>query len=365
MTLDSVRCCADAGAFVERPTISTSLAMTPTTSRYLRVVLTLLAGASTACRSSTSLVPADPCRGSNPFPLQSSRPAGMLGNRAFGLTGRPFGIRVSASGMVFVTQQDANAVARFALGSFAPSAPVPVGGDPGDLVFTRDGSTAMVSNFFDGTVQVLDAVTGATRRTIHLNPTNAYRLALSPNDARLYVTSTNGFLYAVDPSGDSATTSVYLGGPLQGIALDRRGNWLIVSSANGGLWRVNACTLAIAASATLPSSGAQDVAISADESSVYVANERGYVAVLDFAALAPIRTLSMGTLQPFGLVVTPDGSQLYVTSPVTGQVAIVNPVTGAIIQTLAVGGTPRRIAFDAAGTTAVVSNEWNWVDVIR
>jgi hypothetical protein len=30
-----------------------------------------------------------------------------------------------------------------------------------------------------------------------------------------------------------------------------------------------------------------------------------------------------------------------------------------------VGGVPRRIAFDASGSTALISNENNWVDVIR
>jgi YVTN family beta-propeller protein len=339
--------------------------MTQTTSRALRVVLSLLAVVSAGCRGSTDPLPADPCHGSDPFPLQGGRPAGTLSTRASGLTGRPFGIRASATGMVFVTQQDANAVARFALGNLAPSAPVQVGGDPGDVVFTRDGSTAMVSNFFDGTVDVIDATTGVSRDTIHLNPTNAYRLALSPNDARLYVTSTNGFLYAVDPTGERPMESVYLGGELQGIALDRAGNWLIVSSVYGSLWRVNACTLAIAASAVLPSSGAQDVAISSDQTVVYVANENGYVDVRDLATLSSLGRMPVPNLYPFGLAVTPDGTQLYVASSRTGQVAIINPSTGVIINTLAVGGVPRRIAFDAAGTTAVVSNEWNWVDVIR
>jgi DNA-binding beta-propeller fold protein YncE len=44
--------------------------------------------------------------------------------------------------------------------------------------------------------------------------------------------------------------------------------------------------------------------------------------------------------------------------------AVVDRASGAT-EILPVGGTPRRIAFDATGSTAVISNEGNWVDVIR
>jgi DNA-binding beta-propeller fold protein YncE len=319
----------------------------------LRALLPLLGITLAACRGSTE-----------PKPLELTHPSGALTARATNFVGRPFGIRVSSGGVVFVTQQDANSVARFSLGDLAAGAPIAVGADPGDVVFTRDGRTAFVSNFHDGTVQLLDVGTGARTRVLNVDPQNAYRLALSPDDSRLYVTSVSGRLYAVDPSGARVATSVLLGGALQGIAISRDGLALTVSSADGMVWRLDAGTLAVLASRNLASSPAQDVALTPDETELYVANEGGFVDVLNPSTLQSVRRLTLTGLLPFGLAITADGAQLYVTSPNTGTLAIVDRLTGAV-QVRPVGGVPRRIAFDASGATAIVSNERNWVDIIR
>jgi YVTN family beta-propeller protein len=304
------------------------------------------------------------CGSTDPQPATLTHPAGTLAARPSNLVGRPFGIRISSGGVVFVTQQDANSVARFGPDDLPAGQAIPVGADPGDVIFSHDGKTAFVSNFNDGTVHVLDVATGARTRFLPVAPTNAYRLALSPDDSRLYVTSTNGRLYSADPAGTGATGSVLLGGALQGLAISRDGATLTVTSVDGGVWRVNAGTLAVIASARLLSSANQDVALSPDESELYVAGENGVVTVLDPLTLQTVRERSLTALRPFGLAVTPDGAQLYVTSPSTGTVGIIDRATWTV-QLRAVGGAPRRVAFDASGSTAVVSNEGNWVDVIR
>ena len=129
------------------------------------------------------------------------------------------------------------------------------------------------------------------------------------------------------------------------------------------VWRLDAGTLAVLASRSLTSSP-QDVALTPDETELYVANEGGFVDVLNPSTLQSVRRLTLAGLLPFGLAITADGAQLYVTSPSTGTLAIVDRLTGAV-QVRPVGGVPRRIAFDASGATAIVSNERNWVDIIR
>jgi YVTN family beta-propeller protein len=121
----------------------------------------------------------------------------------------------------------------------------------------------------------------------------------------------------------------------------------------------------VTASANLNASTTQDVALGAGESELYVANENGYLNVLNASTLQSVRRVLLPNLTPFGLGVTPDGAQIYVTSPGTGAIAIVDSRPDGLYQVLPVGGTPRRIAFDATGSTAVISNEGNWVDVIR
>jgi YVTN family beta-propeller protein len=320
-----------------------------------------------ACHTTTEPVPLVGCRGT-PAPafIQGAHPSNTTTTRIAGFQGRPFGSRVSSGGVVYVTQQDANSVARVRMTDFAASPEIAVGADPGDVVFTHDGRTAFVSNFNDGTVHVIDVATGSRARQLFVAPANAYRLALSPDDSRLYVTSTDGHLYAVDFTGTETTTSVLLGGALQGIALSRDGLALTVSNTQGGIFRLNACTLAVTGSIAPQGGGAtQDIALSPDESQLYVANENGYVDIRDATTLANVSRVTTTGIYPFGLAVTPDGAQLYIASPLTGQVMILDRDTRSVVKTMSVGGTPRRIAFDASGTTAVVSNEGNWVDVIR
>jgi len=46
-------------------------------------------------------------------------------------------------------------------------------------------------------------------------------------------------------------------------------------------------------------------------------------------------------------------------------VFVFDRVTRALLGTVATGGSPRYIAFDAAGTTGVIPNEFGWVDFVR
>ncbi|MDB4882864.1 MAG: hypothetical protein JWL95_1630 [Gemmatimonadetes bacterium] len=291
-------------------------------------------------------------------------PDGVLGSRVTGFSGRPFGVRVSAKGLVYVTQQDANSVVGFTLA--APTSLLPaiaVGDDPGEVVFNRAGTAAYVSAYYGGGVHVIDVATGKQTSTIPIS-SNAYRLALSSDEGRLFVSTVNGALYAVPTRGLTVTTSVQLGGALQGLALSRSGQTLFVASTQGVVWRVDPATLAVLSSK--PVAGAlQDVAVSPDERELYVADEAGLVHVLDASSLAEVARIDLSPRRPFGLAVTPDGTQLYVTSPATGEVAIVDARTRATIRTLTVSGLPRRVAFSADGRTAVVANEGNWVDVIK
>lgn len=292
-----------------------------------------------------------------------ARPEGVLGSRITGLSGRPFGVRVSPTGAVLVTQQDGNSVARFDVGDAAPEVSIAVGVDPGDVVFNRDGSRAYVSAFISGGLHVIDVARNRQVNGIRI-ASNAYRLAMAPDDSRLFVTSTNGNVYVVDPAVPKVVDSVRLGGALQGIALSASGKTLVVTSTPGGIWRIDAATLRILASNVVPG-GLQDVALTSDERTVYVANERFGVDVLDGTTLARRDRIALTDFAPFGLALTRDETEIYLTSPTTGTVRIVDVGSRTAVYSFTLRGTPRRIAFDASGRTAFITNEADWVDVIR
>ena len=292
-----------------------------------------------------------------------SHPSGSTASRILGLGGRPFGVRVATTGDVLVTEQDLN---RFVhLDSAATtSSNVAVGRDPGDVISNATGRTAWVSGFFDGTISVVDLATNTVTKTVPVSSTNAYRLALSANDARLYVTSTDGHLYTITTATETPGPAALLAGALQGLAINHAGNALYVTATSGSVWRLDPGSLATTKSTSL-SCQAQDVAVATDDSEVYVACESGSVIVLDPTTLAVKTAIATPGDGPFGLAVSPDNTQLYVTSPGTGALLIIDRANRTIVQSLAIAGTPRRVAFNAHGNKAYIANEGNWIDVIQ
>jgi YVTN family beta-propeller protein len=310
----------------------------------------LVAVVSSGCGSSTMPLPSNP-----------THPQGVLGDRSGTIAGRPFGIAVSRAGVVYVTQQDSNRVTRLDLPSATPGVAISVGLDPGDVLFNAAGTAAYVSDFKSGGLHAIN-VASNTQRAAATIAANAYRLALSRDEQRLFVSSTDGNVYVVNLEALSVTTTIHLSGSVQGLTLNATGQTLYASSTDGTVFKINAGTGVIQATAS-PGGKPQDIALSRDGGRLYVANQAGWVDVLDASSLGRLQRFPL--VGAFGLGVTPDDAQLFVTSPDAGALSILDALTGSVVASLPVGGVPRRVAFDGTGKTAVVTNEGNWVDIVR
>ena len=77
------------------------------------------------------------------------------------------------------------------------------------------------------------------------------------------------------------------------------------------------------------------------------------------------RTDSIPVPAAFGLALTQDGEQLWVTETAVGGIAVVDGASRAVIETIPVLGSPRHLAMTPDGTTAVVANEAGVVQIIR
>ncbi len=293
---------------------------------------------------------------------------GVLDGRITGPAGRPYAVRVSSTGQVWVTVYSPASIARFPLTTGVFVAAIPVTADPGELVFTADGATAIVSTFEGGQLHFINTTTGVELGAPLSIGTNAYRLALSSDESRVFVTTTGGMLYSVDRVARTKLDSVQLIGSLQGIARRASDGRLVVSSTSGGVWLIDPATLDVVLSAALPGTP-QEVVYSMNGTRIYVALEgAGFVSVLDAATL--VRTDSIGfsalePIAPFGLALSLDGTKLLVSSAATGRIGVVDAVSRAVMRTIPVAGAPRRIAFSATGLKALIANEAGWVDVLR
>ena len=174
--------------------------------------------------------------------LRRTHPSGTRDRRlSKGYIGRPFGIHVTTKGAILVTMQDVNVMRQLA--PHGSNSAFEVGEDPGDVVATRDGELAYVSGFQDGSITIVRLAGDTISDLVRLPTRSAYRLALSPNERRLYVTSTDGRLYVFNTATRSVATSKALGGSLQGLAIDHAGTRLFVTSTAGDVWRLERGTL--------------------------------------------------------------------------------------------------------------------------
>jgi YVTN family beta-propeller protein len=89
-----------------------------------------------------------------------------------------------------------------------------------------------------------------------------------------------------------------------------------------------------------------------------------YVVVFNLGTGSPITSIPVGG-NAWGMTITPDQKQLYVSLLFQGEVVVINRATRAVVRRIATGGIPRRIMFNQTGTVAVVPNESGFVTYIR
>ena len=108
----------------------------------------------------------------------------------------------------------------------------------------------------------------------------------------------------------------------------------------------------------------QGVALNRKGSRLYVANEQGYLSEIDLRGglIGPALPLAGGG---FGVGVTPDDNQAYITIPASGVVQIFGLQSRKLAGTLKVEGDPRRIAFSRAGKVGAVTNAAGYLTFIR
>lgn len=341
------------------------------TVRRLAALSALAAG--TACTNLTEplreLTPSEPLAAKGNVSL--THPAGTLAQRV-PLTSTPWGIAVSSRGVVLTVLPYANAVGGFSLSDpTTPRALVPVGQWPLDVIFNKTGTLAYVSTGVTGNIEVIDVRSNTVKESIPVGP-DIYRLALSQDESRIYATTLRGRLWTAKTHGDPRPTYVDLAdtwSPVQGRSLSPSGTDLYVASTNGSIWRLDPVTLAVRMTIALTGRAVQDIAVTPDGSALWAADENGSILRLDPNTLAPTAIIGLTAFggRPFGLAVSPDGARVYAASSLTGTLFIIAETAPNTLETtsLSTGGAPRRIAFGENGAAAVVSNESGWVDIIR
>jgi DNA-binding beta-propeller fold protein YncE len=316
----------------------------------IRLAVASVAGITLAAACSSSTGPATL---SHPQGIVAVSPA---------IASRPFAVAISRDGIAYVGRQDVPFLQSTTLPGLAFADSVRVGSDPTDIAFNSTGTIAYVTNQFSGNIGVVDVISGVTTDSIAVSGA-PFRVLVAPNNTQLLVSSNNDSVYAIGVASKSVLHRWGFNAPVNGMTLMSNGALLYVSSIGGKLYKLNSNGTGPVDSVQLGGTP-QDLAVSRDGTELFVANENGSLEVRSPATLALIDTIP-GAAGAFGLKGTPDDIQLYATYPGAGLIRIIDRATRTVGPTLAVGGIPRRIAFDRLGLTALIPNEAGFVTVVR
>jgi YVTN family beta-propeller protein len=269
------------------------------------------------------------------------------------LSGSPYGVAVSAAGVIYAAQIGSNTLARGDLTTKTFTSSVIVGSTPPHVAFNPAGTTAYATLQTGQGLAVVDVATNTLTTTVPL-ASDGFNLIVAPDGQRIYATTADGTLYVVDAATNSVVTTLSVGAAANGLAFSPDGSVLYVSSRDAGtVVAIDPSSNTITQTYT-PGGMPQRLAVAPDGSELYVANETNGLDVINVVS-GTVNSVSFGTAA-YGLGLTPDGTKLYVLLAQAGEVRVLDRATRAPIKTISVGGTARNVTFASDGT-ALVTNE--------
>lgn len=288
------------------------------------------------------------------------------------LSGLPFAVAVSHSGVTYVTQLLAGSAARADLPSTSFSTSFAVGPIPSQVRMSPDGATAYINDQDAQTITYVDVATNQAVATAAVPAGSILTIGLSPDGKRLFALTDFHGVYVIDAATRAVIDSIGgLGNILAGVAFHPTAPCMYVSSRDQGMvGTVNLQTDAVVRSQAVAGSNIQNVAVSRDGKLLFatdIANSRLLVRDLtvDGSAFAAYAIGTPQSRNAFDVAVTPDNAQVYASALADGKVYVFDVGSRTLLGQLATGGSPRYIWFDATGSTAVIPNESGWVNFVR
>jgi YVTN family beta-propeller protein len=241
--------------------------------------------------------------------------------------------------------------------------------------------SAYVPNFGSNTVSVIATASNTVAATIPVG-SGPFGVAATPDGGKVYVANQNSNTVSViETASNTVEATIAIGGSnLSGVAVSPDGRTVYVTSNNppgGGNPFAFVAVIATASNtveATIalpPDSEPYGVVVTPDGSKVYVVNsENRTVSVIATASNTVEATIPVGD-NPQGVAVSPDGSTVYVTNFFDSTVSVIATATNTVETTIAVPGPsgeatwPYGVAVSPDGSTVYVADNFlNTVSVI-
>jgi YVTN family beta-propeller protein len=240
---------------------------------------------------------------------------------------------------------------------------VATGFTPTGIAFSPDGNTVYVGNQ-DATVSVIDVATRQAVATYDTEGTPIFAVQVSPEGDLLFAGGGSTTLYVLNAQTGEILNRVTVGHAVNAFAVAPDNRILYLSSFAGGtVTELDIFTQTVLRTFEVGGTP-QGLALNRRGTRLYVANEQGYLNDIDLRSgvIGPTIALAGGG---FGVGVTPDDNQAYVTIPFSGVVQIFGLQSGKLAGTLRVDGEPRRLAFSRAGKIGAITNAAGYLTFIK
>lgn len=265
------------------------------------------------------------------------------------ITGPTYGAAVSAQKVIAAMRWlDGTVELRDSTGALLHN--VSYSGIPVHGAFSGNGAALFVVNQTAGSVARIVTASGAITTTAVGH--EMYNLTVAPDSSALYVTTGDNLLFKLDPANLAFLDTLVLNGPSNGLAI--RNGQLWVGTLAGRLYHVDPATLAVLDSITVAGAAFQRLALNADASRLYAADQLGTVKMVNTATKTVTSVPVTGT--PAGVAVLPDDSEVWFTT-LGGTIQRRHPASLALLGTLDGYSYSRNIAFAPDGSFAFIGSE--------
>ena len=241
---------------------------------------------------------------------------------------------------------------------------VATGDVPTGLAFAPDGNTVYVANQGSNNVGVVDVATNVQVATISTEFASPFTVRVSPDGERLFIATNTTTVFIVNTATREIIGTIQVGDAPNGFAVHPDGRILYVSAFVGGTVTEIDMFTGIVLRTFAVGGVPQDMALDRKGRRLFVANEAGYIneVNLETGEQGPTIPLAGGG---FGIGVTPDDGQAYVSIPFSGLVQVFSLQSRQLVKSINVGGEPRRIGFSQRGNIGAIANMGGFVTFVR
>jgi DNA-binding beta-propeller fold protein YncE len=263
--------------------------------------------------------------------------------------------------LAYITRGQAASIERLDLTTGRLTGTTHIGCTPSCVVFDPSGSRAYVSVHYLDEIAVMDASRHVLIQTWPVRG-DPLPLLLCQNGHTLFVTTNEDQLFGLATANGRVLGSIRLPATSHHLALHPAGDRFYVATRTGGsVLEVDISRYRVLRSFVL-GGWPQGLVVSPDGTMLYVANEQHGIDVVGLGSGKCVERIKCDS-GSVALAMSPDQRFLYAGYPRRGRVGLIALASLEPRGMLETGGRPGQLAFDGNGRVILV-NEAGWLDIV-